>query len=92
MDRAIFPSSSPDLGTHLALAVGIALAAGRRISREVTGRRVSTIEGISMRKLISVTMMGVVAMGLGSGSPAARMRASTKTQDDDHDPVAARPR
>jgi hypothetical protein len=41
--------------------------AGRPISREVAGRSVPTIKGTSMKKLISLTMMGVLAMGLGIG-------------------------
>jgi hypothetical protein len=40
-------------------------AAGRRISREVAGRRESSSKGTSMRKLISLTMAGVLAIGLG---------------------------
>jgi hypothetical protein len=39
--------------------------AGNRISCEVAGRYVSQIKGTSMRKLISVTMLGVVVMGFG---------------------------
>jgi hypothetical protein len=56
-----------------------ALAAANRISCEVDGRRVPTIEGNSMRKLISLTMMGVLAMGLGIGINGCSDEAGTKT-------------
>jgi hypothetical protein len=58
----------------------IELAAGRRISCEVAGRRDSTIKGTSMRKLISLTMMGVLALGLGIGIAGCSEEAGTKTQ------------
>jgi ABC-type phosphate transport system substrate-binding protein len=55
------------------------MAAGRRISCEVAGRRGSTIKGTSMRKLISLTMMGVLMMGLGIGISGCSDEAGTKT-------------
>jgi hypothetical protein len=54
------------------------LAAGRRISCEVAGRRVLTIEGTSMRKLICLAMMGVLAMGLGVGISGCSDETGTK--------------
>ena len=55
------------------------MAAGRRISCEVAGRRVPTIEGTSMKKLTSLMMIGIVAMGLGVGISGCSDEAGTKT-------------
>jgi hypothetical protein len=55
------------------------MAAGRRISCEVAGRRDSSIKGTSMRKLISLTMMGILALGLGIGISGCSEEAGTKT-------------
>jgi hypothetical protein len=42
--------------------------------------RVPSIKGTSMKKLISLTMMGVLAMGLGIGISGCSDESSTKSQ------------
>jgi hypothetical protein len=57
---------------------GLAQAAGCRISREVAGRREFKDKGTSMRKLISLTTAGVLAMGLGITLSGCTEESSTE--------------
>jgi hypothetical protein len=74
------PHDRPALGTCVAREGRLAKAAGRRISREVACGRDSKIEGVSMRKLINLTMAGVLAMGLGMALGGCSEVSKTESQ------------
>jgi hypothetical protein len=56
------------------------LAAGRRISCEVAGLRIQSRSKVTpMRKLFSLTMMGVVIMGFGMGLSGCTEESTPKS-------------
>src|SRR5262249_14361357 len=74
-----FPGVYSSLGTALALGIGQHWRPAARSLWRSPAAASPTIEGATMRKLISLTIMGVVARGRGGGVTGGSEEAGRKT-------------